>query len=127
MFGAVARCRPAVSAARGRRATAPDEAHQPRLIAIKPRADPRSSTRCIAPSTMAPVAMRALRTDTRGTMFRPLATISRRDFLQAGTASIVGATLTSVTSASSRAQGEPQVASVRALVFDVFGTVVDWR
>src|SRR5438067_3183431 len=60
-------------------------------------------------------------------MFRPLATISRRDFLQAGTASIVGATLTSVTSASSRAQGEPRVASVRALVFDVFGTVVDWR
>jgi 2-haloacid dehalogenase len=58
-------------------------------------------------------------------MTRRFATISRREFLEAGTATMVSAKF-----GPALAQGvatEPQSASVKALVFDVFGTVVDWR
>ena len=57
---------------------------------------------------------------------------SRRTFLQAGVAAMIGAELGQGRAfASGTAQGNrqlsPQVASVKALVFDTFGTVVDWR
>ncbi len=48
------------------------------------------------------------------------ATISRRDFLRAGAAATVGALGVDSTSAAN-------ITSVKALVFDTFGTVVDWR
>ena len=59
-------------------------------------------------------------------------TSSRREFLQAGTAAMIGAELgNSRALASGMAQGSRlpnlQAASVKALVFDTFGTVVDWR
>ena len=59
-------------------------------------------------------------------------TSSRRTFLQAGAAAIIGAELgTGRAFASATAQRNqqlsPKLASVKALVFDTFGTVVDWR
>jgi 2-haloacid dehalogenase len=60
-------------------------------------------------------------------------TISRRQFLHVGAAAMVGAEVVDAgqTVTSARAQNgarpERQLASVKALVFDVFGTVVDWR
>ena len=55
-------------------------------------------------------------------------TRSRREFLQAGAIAMIGA---GRAVASLRAQpsglSNPQLASVKALVFDTFGTVVDWR
>ena len=66
-------------------------------------------------------------------MSRLIATVSRREFLHAGAVTMVGAELAGAgrAKASSRAQGgarpNPQLASVKALVFDTFGTVVDWR
>ena len=64
-------------------------------------------------------------------MIRRFASVSRREFLQAGTVGIVSAT--SVRANGVAAVGQPErgrldqpVASVKALVFDVFGTVVDW-
>ena len=54
-------------------------------------------------------------------MIRRSATVSRRKFLQAAAVTIA------VAPAQSRAQIQLQPASVKALVFDVFGTVVDWR
>jgi 2-haloacid dehalogenase len=48
------------------------------------------------------------------------ATISRRDFLRAGAAATVGALGADSASAAT-------ITSVKALVFDTFGTVVDWR
>jgi 2-haloacid dehalogenase len=61
-----------------------------------------------------------------------LHTVSRRSFVQATTFALIGSNLTGETgvNASARAQGVSSVAprrSPRALVFDVFGTVVDWR
>ena len=57
--------------------------------------------------------------------------MSRRGFLQAGAAAIVSAELGArAIAASSTQKGgsvDPQLASVKALVFDTFGTVVDWR
>jgi 2-haloacid dehalogenase len=58
---------------------------------------------------------------------------SRRQFLQAGAAGVAGLNLLAASraSTSSEAAGNDSVssatASVRALVFDTFGTVVDWR
>ena len=57
---------------------------------------------------------------------------SRREFLQSGTAAMIGAEMGNGRAlASGMAQGSrqpnPQAASVKALVFDTFGTVVDWR
>jgi len=52
-------------------------------------------------------------------------TASRREFLQAGTAAMIGVEL-----GAARAKAQtvaPVKASVKALVFDTFGTVVDWR
>ena len=52
-------------------------------------------------------------------------TVSRREFLLAGAAAMAGAEI------SMHAQGtgpvEPALTAVKALVFDTFGTVVDWR
>jgi 2-haloacid dehalogenase len=50
------------------------------------------------------------------------ATVSRREFLQAGVAATVAAD-----SWQSSMPANPQLGTVKALVFDVFGTVVDWR
>ena len=57
---------------------------------------------------------------------------SRREFLQAGAVAMIGSELAAgYAAASGAAQGSgrsnPQMPSVKALVFDVFGTVVDWR
>src|SRR5579862_7101716 len=60
--------------------------------------------------------------------------VSRRALLQAGAAAIVGAGVAGaagvdvVTAAQSRGRGgDSALPAVKALVFDVFGTVVDWR
>ena len=59
------------------------------------------------------------------------ATIPRRAFLKSGTASLLAApSAASLAVAPASAQGaalNAQFASVKALVFDTFGTVVDWR
>lgn len=65
-------------------------------------------------------------------MTRPFASVSRRDFLQAGTVAMIGAELgaaRSMAAASPQSTGRPnpRMPSVKALVFDTFGTVVDWR
>ena len=66
-------------------------------------------------------------------MARRLSIVSRREFLQVGAVSTAGAALVGAgrAMAFSRAQsgGRPgsRVASMKALVFDIFGTVVDWR
>jgi 2-haloacid dehalogenase len=58
-------------------------------------------------------------------------TVSRRGFLQTGAAAVVGAGFGGRAIASGGAQKggsvNPQLAAVKALVFDTFGTVVDWR
>lgn len=60
------------------------------------------------------------------------AAVSRRTFLSTGAVAMAGVTLGAGGEASrGRPQGsrgsDPQFASVKALVFDTFGTVVDWR
>src|SRR5262245_8162645 len=59
------------------------------------------------------------------------APFSRREFLQAGVAVTIGAAgnddRTAANSLQSAVRSNSQLASVKALVFDVFGTVVDWR
>ena len=65
-------------------------------------------------------------------MLRPCGTPSRREFLQAGAVAMTGADFgfrrpTASGMAQSSGRSNPQVASVKALVFDTFGTVVDWR
>lgn len=57
---------------------------------------------------------------------------SRREALSAGTSSVLAAALVGLTSkdlsaAQASAGGSPQATGVKALTFDVFGTVVDWR
>jgi 2-haloacid dehalogenase len=56
---------------------------------------------------------------------------ARREFLQAGALAMVVGQVGGRATASSRAQRSTrpssQLASVKALVFDTFGTVVDWR
>ena len=55
---------------------------------------------------------------------------SRREILQAGVAATVGLRLGGRVMASNSEQGgpaTPPLTSVKALVFDTFGTVVDWR
>lgn len=54
-------------------------------------------------------------------MTRRKAIVSRREFLQVGAMTMIGS------AAQIGAQPDRQPASVKALVFDVFGTVVDWR
>ena len=51
-------------------------------------------------------------------------TVSRRNFLEAGSAALVAAR---IGRAQNRSGPESEIGSVKALVFDVFGTVVDWR
>jgi 2-haloacid dehalogenase len=57
--------------------------------------------------------------------------MSRRSFLGAGTAALTGSSVFSARPPSAAAQdvkpGSTPSRSVKALVFDVFGTVVDWR
>jgi 2-haloacid dehalogenase len=57
--------------------------------------------------------------------------VSRRGFLQAGAAAIAGRAIGGSAFAAGDAQKggsmNPQLAAVKALVFDTFGTVVDWR
>ena len=66
-------------------------------------------------------------------MTRRFATVSRRELLQAGAVGIVGPGLVGAGRAMAFGQARsggrlnPQLASVKALVFDTFGTVVDWR
>lgn len=65
-------------------------------------------------------------------MLRRCVTPSRREFLQAGAVAMIGAEFgagRAVASGVAQSSGRPnpQVASVKALVFDTFGTVVDWR
>src|SRR2546426_11702462 len=49
-----------------------------------------------------------------------MTSVSRRDFLQAGAFAVMATGV--------RGQAiKPQLTSVKALVFDTFGTVVDWR
>jgi 2-haloacid dehalogenase len=58
---------------------------------------------------------------------------SRREFLQAGAVAMVGAGVAgggramAFDRAQTGGQPDPQLAGVKALVFDTFGTVVDWR
>src|SRR5688500_16212744 len=59
-------------------------------------------------------------------------TPSRREFLHAGAVAITGAEFafgraTASGMAQSSGRPNPEVASVKALVCDTFGTVVDWR
>lgn len=59
---------------------------------------------------------------------RATATISRRTFLNAGGVAVVGSTfLDRVPSLTQNGPAPSSLTSVRALVFDTFGTVVDWR
>jgi 2-haloacid dehalogenase len=65
-------------------------------------------------------------------MLRPRGTPSRREFLQAGAVAMTGADFGFRRSAPSHmaqssGRSNPQLAPVKALVFDTFGTVVDWR
>ena len=57
--------------------------------------------------------------------------VSRRGFLQTGAAAIAGSAIGGSAFAAGGAQKggsmNPQLAAVKALVFDTFGTVVDWR
>jgi 2-haloacid dehalogenase len=58
--------------------------------------------------------------------------LSRRELLSAGTASVVsgaliGSASEKVSAGQFAASRYPQVAGIKALTFDVFGTVVDWR
>ena len=65
-------------------------------------------------------------------MPRRFVAASRREFLQAGAVAMLGAKVgaglpIAADSAQSRGRPNPQVTSIKALVFDTFGTVVDWR
>jgi 2-haloacid dehalogenase len=66
-------------------------------------------------------------------MIRPFVTVSRREFLEVAAMGIVSSGLAGAgpAMASGLAQGGagsgPRLTSVKALVFDTFGTVVDWR
>ena len=66
-------------------------------------------------------------------MFPRFGPVSRRDFLQASAVGMISAEMASggyaLTFAQPQNRERPnaEVASVKALVFDVFGTVVDWR
>jgi 2-haloacid dehalogenase len=51
--------------------------------------------------------------------------VSRREFLQASAVAVTGAEI--AMHAQSAARPDPQLTPVKALVFDTFGTVVDWR
>ena len=50
---------------------------------------------------------------------------TRREFLQVSAAAVAGAEISM--HAEGEAQSDPSLTTVKALVFDTFGTVVDWR
>jgi 2-haloacid dehalogenase len=65
-------------------------------------------------------------------MFPRCVSSSRREFLQAGAVAMIGAEFTGGRAVASglgqgSARSNAPAASVKALVFDTFGTVVDWR
>ncbi len=64
-------------------------------------------------------------------MTRSLTTLSRRRVLQAGMMTMIGARALVAYASGAPQSGAPanapQLSSVKALVFDTFGTVVDWR
>ena len=66
-------------------------------------------------------------------MTRRFESVSRRELLQAGAVAMVGASMMggggAVASAAvqTSGRGDGRLTSVKALVFDTFGTVVDWR
>ena len=65
-------------------------------------------------------------------MLDGLMALSRRKFLQAGAVATIGAgfvrnSATPSGMTQTGAPSNPSLASVKALVFDTFGTVVDWR
>src|SRR5262245_55800270 len=58
--------------------------------------------------------------------------MTRRQFLHTGAVAMIGAELSgggahASDDAQGRRESSPQLTGVKALVFDVFGTVVDWR
>lgn len=55
------------------------------------------------------------------------ASVSRRQFLQTGVAGLAVSGLAAAGHAQTGGRPDPQFAQVKALVFDTFGTVVDWR
>src|SRR5436190_10556596 len=62
-------------------------------------------------------------------MSRGCEAVSRRTFLGAAAATMLAAAdrAESSSMAQSGTHSKPELGSVRALVFDTFGTVVDWR
>ena len=62
-------------------------------------------------------------------MFNRFPDISRREFLHTGAMAAISATSLKAAAASRQTDGRsnPALSPVKALVFDVFGTVVDWR
>src|SRR5262245_10526755 len=62
-----------------------------------------------------------------------MTTMSRRNFARAGVAAMIGAGFTAsgrtLAAAAVQSTGQPKAGftTVKALVFDTFGTVVDWR
>src|SRR5713101_1414784 len=58
-------------------------------------------------------------------VWRCTMSVSRREFLQAGAMAVAGTNVVAHAQSGGRVDAPP--ASVRALVFDTFGTVVDWR
>jgi 2-haloacid dehalogenase len=75
--------------------------------------------------------VQAGREEAEGIMKRRVDSVSRRALLQAGAAAVVGAGVAHGTGVSTYQQGggrgESRPSAVKALVFDTFGTVVDWR
>src|SRR6267142_331433 len=53
--------------------------------------------------------------------------VSRREFLQAGAMTMAGTSLVAHAQSGSGGRAAAPPPSVKALVFDTFGTVVDWR
>ena len=53
--------------------------------------------------------------------------VSRREFLQAGAIAMALPTVVAHAQSGSRGRADAPAASAKALVFDTFGTVVDWR
>lgn len=58
-------------------------------------------------------------------MIHQSAGVSRREFLHVGALAMAAANVSHLT--SHLAVIRPELAPIKALVFDVFGTVVDWR
>src|SRR6185295_1769539 len=53
--------------------------------------------------------------------------VSRRDFLQAGAIAMAGTKVVAHAQSGGSGRTDARPVAVKALVFDTFGTVVDWR